>query len=266
MPDAVFPFPGGKSRLSSWIREYLPAHTCYVEVFGGAAGVLVNKPPSKVEVYNDRDGDLVHFFEVLRERQDELVAWLDRVPYSRAVHSQWADAYYQGYRPNDPIERAGQFFYLRYTQWGGLYAKPAGFATAKTGSRAKSYANKRERLDEFAARFDDVVLENLDWADVLEKYDGPDTVFYCDPPYVGQEDYYRVPGLDHEAFVDTLDTLEGKWLVSYTELPAGLDEYHVVGKDENHYIGSGKQGRANRCRERLVMNFEPEQIESFGAE
>jgi DNA adenine methylase len=40
--------------------------------------------------------------------------------------------------------------------------------------------------------FDDVVLENLDWADVFEKYDSEDTVFYCDPPYVGYEDYYLV--------------------------------------------------------------------------
>ena len=53
MPDAVFPFPGGKSRLASWILEYLPEYTCFVEVFGGAAGVLVNKDPdaSTVEVY-----------------------------------------------------------------------------------------------------------------------------------------------------------------------------------------------------------------------
>nr|WP_256422750.1 DNA adenine methylase [Halobellus rarus] len=50
MPDAVFPFPGGKSRLSSWILDHVPEHTCFVEVFGGAAGVLVNKDPSTSDV------------------------------------------------------------------------------------------------------------------------------------------------------------------------------------------------------------------------
>nr|WP_284010312.1 DNA adenine methylase [Halomicroarcula sp. YJ-61-S] len=86
MGDAVFPFPGGKSRLASWILQEVPEHECFVEVFGGAAGVLVNKDTerSTVEVYNDLDEDLVHFFEVLREQPDELVEWLSAVPYSRA--------------------------------------------------------------------------------------------------------------------------------------------------------------------------------------
>ncbi|WP_423745113.1 DNA adenine methylase (plasmid) [Haladaptatus sp. SPP-AMP-3] len=174
MVEAVFPYPGGKSRLATWILDYVPEHTCFVEVFGGAAGVLVNKDPnvSTVEVYNDRDGDLVHFFEVLRDRADELVEWLETVPYSRAVHSKWADAFYGGYRPGDEIVRAGQFFYLRYSRWGGAYDSSSGFGTSKVSSRAKSYANKIERLEKFGARFDDVVLENLDWQEVFEKYGG----------------------------------------------------------------------------------------------
>ncbi len=188
MPDAVFPFPGGKSRLASWILEYVPEHTCFVGVFGGAAGVLVNEDPeaSSGEVYNDRDGDLVQFFEVLRERPDELVEWLETVPYSRAVHSEWVEAFYNGYRPSDSVERAGQFFYLRYAQWGGKYASNSGFVTSKVNNQAQGYANKIDRLEEFAARFDDVVLENLEWSEVFEKYDGPETVFYCGPPYVGR--------------------------------------------------------------------------------
>lgn len=69
MVRAVFPFPGGKSRLATWILDLVPEHECFVTVFGGAAGVLVNKDPdeSAVEVYNDADGDLVHFFETLRK-------------------------------------------------------------------------------------------------------------------------------------------------------------------------------------------------------
>lgn len=257
MPDAVFPFPGGKSRLASWILDHVPEHTCFVEVFGGAAGVLVNKDPdaSTVEVYNDRDGDLVQFFEVLRGREDELVEWLETVPYSREVHGEWAEAFYNGYRPSDPVERAGQFFYLRYAQWGAGYASPNGFATSKVTNEAQSYVNKIDRLAEFAERFDDVVLENLDWSDVLEKYDGEETVFYCDPPYVGKEDYYPVCDIDHAEFVRVLGELEGDWIVSYAELPGGLDEYHVVGRGERNFMGNGKSGSTKRTREHLVMNF-----------
>lgn len=96
MADAVFPYPGGKSRFASWILDQTPEHTCFVEVFGGAAGVLANKDPdtSDVEEYNDRDGDLVQFFEVLRDRSEELVAWLDRTPYSRELHDEWAHKFF----------------------------------------------------------------------------------------------------------------------------------------------------------------------------
>ncbi|QCJ47236.1 DNA adenine methylase [Haloprofundus sp. MHR1] len=259
MPQAVFPYPGGKSRLASWILEYLPEHRTYVEVFGGAAGVLVNKPRSKVEVYNDLDADLVQFFEVLRDRSDELIEWLNQTPYSRDLHGTWAGAFYNGYRPADAIERAGQFFYLRYTQWGGAYDNENGFATAKTQSRAVSFNNKRERLTEFAERFDGVTIENLDWKDVFERYDSSKTVFYCDPPYVGVEDYYPHSSVGHENLVDVLDELEGDCILSYSDLPAGTEDYYVVGQESRNYMGNGKTGKARKTEERLVLNFDPGQ-------
>lgn len=260
MPDAVFPFPGGKSRLSSWILEHVPDHTCFVEVFGGAAGVLVNKDPaiSDVEIYNDRDADLVHFFEVLRDQTDELLEWLDGVPYSRDLYRSWADAYYNGYRPSDDIVRAGQFFFLRYAQWGGTYGSKGGFATSKVRSQAQSYSNKRKRLREFADRFDDVLLENLDWRALIEKHDGEETVFYLDPPYVGKEDYYRVGEIDHEELVDVLGDVDGCWLCSYAELPDGMGEFNVSGRDEKFFINNGTSGSTNDTREHLVTNFSPD--------
>ena len=99
---------------------------------------------------------------MLRDRPDELVEWLEAVQYSRELDAEWSEVFYNGYRPSDPIERAGQFFYLRYSQWGAAYDAPNGFATSKVSNEAQSYANKIDRLEEFAARFDDVVLENLD--------------------------------------------------------------------------------------------------------
>ena len=111
-------------------------------------------------------------------------------------------------------------------------------------------------MQEFGARFDDVVLENLDWQEVFEKYDGEETVFYCDPPYVGKESYYPVSDIDHSAFVEALRELEAKWIVSYSELPDGLEEFRVVGRGESNFMGNGKSGSAKKTRERLVMDVE----------
>lgn len=258
MATAVFPYPGGKSRFAKWILEHVPEHTCFVEVFGGAAGVLMNKDPdtSDVEVYNDRDEDLVQFFEVLRDRPDELVEFLESAPYSRSVHDEWADAFYNGYRPADPVVRAGRFFYLRYTQFGGVYDSKAGLGTSKVANEAQAYSNKRARLEELAERFDDVLLERLDWQAVIEKYDGPETVFYCDPPYVGEESTYPVSAIDHQALRAVLADCEGTWFVSYSELPEGYETFTVLERGAKRFINSGTSGSANDVTERLVTNVE----------
>lgn len=255
MPDAVFPYPGGKSRFASWILEYVPEHTCFAEVFGGAAGVLVNKDPdsSDVEVYNDRDGDLVHFFEVLRERPQELVHWLERVPYARAVHDDWVEKFYNGYRPNDDVKRAGQFFTLRYTQWGAAYDSPGGFGTSKVQSEAQAFTNKIATLERFAERFSDVIVENLDWQEVLSKYDSEETVFYCDPPYAAPDQRYQVETVDHEQLAGELAQLDGEWLLSCQDVPEPLESYPAVDRDANRMMGAGKNDGAKSSEEWLVM-------------
>ena len=70
---AALRYYGGKARLAPWIVAHLPPHGCYVESFGGAASVLLRKPPAPCVVYNDLDGEVVGFFRVLRERPGELV-------------------------------------------------------------------------------------------------------------------------------------------------------------------------------------------------
>lgn len=124
------------------------------------------------------------------------------------------------------------------------------FEISRIRIQAHRYANKVDRLDEFAERFGDVVVENLDWADVFEKYDGEGTVFYCDPPYAGYEDYYLVNTINHEALVDGLAELEDNWIYSYKDV-------YVFDRDEKRFINSGKRGEAKDATQQLVMSFEP---------
>lgn len=79
----VLRYFGSKWRLAPWIISHFPKHHGYVEPFGGGCNLLLRKPPSKVEVYNDLDGDVVNFFRVLREKMPELLRAIELTPYSR---------------------------------------------------------------------------------------------------------------------------------------------------------------------------------------
>jgi DNA adenine methylase len=248
--------------LSNWIQDHIPEHRTYVEVFGGSASVLVDKPRSKVEVYNDRDGDLVHFFRTFRERTDEIVEFLRRTPYSRDLHEKWANQYFAGYRPDDDVERAARFFYLRFSQYGGKYRTKSGFKSYRQRNAANHFKDARERLSEFADRFDGVIVENLDYADLFDRFEGERTVFYCDPPYVQEGDaLYTGDEFDHGRLVDELQDLQSLWIVSYTDLPDGLRDLSetVVSRDVQ-FTKKERDGSQKQSTERLCLNFDPESV------
>lgn len=253
--SSTFPYPGGKGRLSEWIIGNMPAHETYVEVFGGAAGVLYNKPPSKYEIYNDHNDDLFQFFTILRERPDDLAEWLYTVPYSRSQYEHWVTEFYNKVRPDDPIERAGRFFSLRYMQYLGDSSSANGFKTRANRSPARTFSNAKQRIHTLADRFSEVTVENQDYQAILEGYDDTsiDVLFYLDPPYIGAGGYYD-EDFNHGAFVDCLRTVKSDWMVSYSEIPDGLEGYHVLEKKSRHRMKRNSDG----VRERLICNFDPD--------
>jgi len=257
---APFRYPGSKARHADWILEHIPEHRTYVEPFGGAAGVLFQKPPSKVEVYNDRDGDIVQFFRVLRERPDELVEWLEAVPYARDVYDKWASEFYdEGYRPDDEIERAGRFFVLRYMQWAAKHDSVAGFHIQPRQDSVNKMRQKVSKLDKFAERLRGVHIENLDWHECVEKHDTPETVIYCDPPYRGTENLVNGEGMDHRRLHDALLEADGRAVVSYDAVPPFYgDEWHVATKDSTFHIDNTDGSGPKDCTEVLLMNFDGE--------
>lgn len=269
---SVFPYPGGKGRKADWIISRMPPHTCYVEPFGGSGAILYNKPESSVEVYNDINGDVVQFFRVLRERREELEEWVRAVPYARDVYESWVSDYFDGYRPDDPVARAGRFFTLRYMQFSGEIAMRNGFKVRAKRSPSRTFDNARARLEELSERFRQVQIENSDYQDTFTRYDDSDTdvLFYCDPPYVGGEHYYGRE-FDHSAFADALLSLESDWMVSYGDLPteltarligavrSGREELYVIARDRRHRMCRS----TSNATEHLVCSFDPTSTSKF---
>ncbi|MCB0206289.1 MAG: DNA adenine methylase [Anaerolineae bacterium] len=185
----VFGWYGGKFSHLEWLLPLLPDCHHYCEPFAGSGAVLLNRRPAPVETYNDIDGDVVNFFRVLRDRTEELEKAIALTPFSReefyfAIHGDT-----QGI---SDVERARRF-YIRARQARTGLAQTATlgrWANCKDTSRAgmsgvvSRWLGGVAGLDEIAARLLRVQIENRPAVNVIRLYDGPRTLFYCDPPYL----------------------------------------------------------------------------------
>lgn len=180
----VLKYHGGKWRLAPWVAAHLPAHETYVEPFGGAASVLLRKPPAALEVYNDLDGEIVNVFRVLRSPRSaaRLRALLARSPFAR-------DEFARGYRPaRGPIEQARRTIVRAWLGFGTVAAsgRRTGFSGAHpAGARqVHAWCALPAALRAVTERLRRVVIESADALAVVAKFDSPGTLFYVDPPYV----------------------------------------------------------------------------------
>lgn len=216
----VLRWHGGKWRLAPWIIGHFPAHRVYVEPFGGAASVLLRKPRSQSEVYNDLDGDVVNLFRVLRgPRAAELVETLRLTPFAR---SEFLSAYEFA---EDEVERARRLIVRSFMGFGSNAAhRLSGFRG--NGIRAgtlpqHNWAAYPEALGAVIDRLSAVVVESRDAIELMHQQDRVDTLHYVDPPYIlstrgdGGADYaHEFEDDDHRRLLDALRDLRGMVVIS----------------------------------------------------
>lgn len=185
----VFGWYGGKFSHLDWLLPLLPSAHHYCEPFAGSGAVLLNRRPSPVETYNDIDGEVVNFFSVLRDKHDELIRAISLTPFSREEYFQ---AIYGNTKGISDVERARRFYIrARQTRTGLAQTASLGrWANCKDTSRAgmsgvvSRWLGGIEALEGIAERLIRVQIENRPAKEVIELYDSPKTLFYCDPPYL----------------------------------------------------------------------------------
>lgn len=263
--NSPFKWVGGKSRLRNQIVELIPEHTCYVELFAGAAWVLFAKPPSDVEVLNDIDEELVNFFRVVKYKPEELVQSFEWELVSRAEFERLANS--DTSKLSD-IERAHRFYYIIMAGWGGELNYPR-FQTSITdgghGNRligALKYL--RQRIEPVYERLQKVIIENLKWEICFDRYDRPKTVMYIDPPYPDNNCNYLYNMRswdDHRRLAIRLHSARCKWILSSFNIPEIhqlYDGYSII--PVQAYSGMRiKKSDTKRVlnEEVLITNFEP---------
>lgn len=176
--DSPLVWMGGKSKFVDKLVEIMSEHTCYVEVFGGAAWLLFGKPESRVEVYNDLNGELVNLFRVLRTDSEKFLGRVDFELYSRGVYDEYLDDYFTGkHFKYDNVERAFRFFYIINASYNGIFG--VGWSYDWNKSKASKFFNKFDNITEISRRLRKVQIDNKDFEDCIKSYDGVDTLYYC---------------------------------------------------------------------------------------
>lgn len=220
-PDAptrsVLRYFGGKWMITPWVLKHLPQqHRIYVEPFGGAASVLMRKPRSTVEVYNDLDEEISGIFKVLQDpvQCQALVRRLKRTPYSRMEFE-------QAFRPStEPVVRAQRAIVRAYQSFhhSALFdPKKTTFADAlhKSGSaKSHEWSNYPRSLVAVHKRLQGVVIEQRDALEVLRVQDSPETLFFVDPPYLPMTRTsagyrHELTTKQHVNLLETLKQLQG---------------------------------------------------------
>ncbi len=182
----VMRYHGGKWRIAPWIIAQFPKHRVYVEPYGGAGAVLLQKPRSHSEIYNDLWDDVVNVFRVLRDpdKAEQLRRAVALTPFSRTEML-------ESDKPaEDEIERARRIIYRSYSGFGSASAN----SLHKTGFRSNSrmsgnapsmdWRNWPDHIASFTERLRGVCIESRPALDLIRQHDAVDTLFYLDPPYV----------------------------------------------------------------------------------
>lgn len=241
---------GGKKRLKKKIIEQFPeSFDRYIEVFGGAGWVLFgSEKHAALEVFNDINGNLVNLYRCVKYHPEALQKELEWILISR---EQFFDCIAQNeVRGMTDIQRAARFYCSIKLSFGS--------GLKSFGVRSRDMQAAVSYLQEVSKRLNRVVIENVDFGQLIKTYDRESTLFYCDPPYYEAEKYYpdRFQPEDHLRLKECLSGIKGRFILSYNDCPEIrklYEGYAVIEADRQDNLVTKTNPR--RYKELIIKNY-----------
>lgn len=267
---------GGKSRIGTWIRNYIPNDIeTFVEPFSGMFWVffrleLSNYPNLKTVVYNDFNPLNVNLFNCVKNYEDFYEVIKDYKSQNKDLFDKFQSEIFSSDFKVDlstpDYQTAAKYAYILSQVWSGTNPEKGKFIDLKGKYRSKFDSFKSKLVDKkWQKHFDKITFcESSDFEDVIKKYDSPKTYFYCDPPYFKTEKYYANHDFGistHQRLAETLKSIKGKFSLSYYHFEK-LDEWFP----KNEYIWESKEfskaamAKSGKSQtkgiELLIMNYQ----------
>lgn len=274
---------GGKSKIGKWIVPFIPKDIeTYVEPFSGMFWVFFNMdlnlyPNLKKVVYNDFNPLNYNLYQCL-QNPTELLKYVENIPcqqfgevptppiYKEQFIRFQSEIFSENFKVKAyDYEVAAKYAYILTQVFSGSKPETSGFIDLK-GKYKSKYLTFRDKLKkpEWIEHFLKITdVENMDFDDVIKKYDSPTTYFYTDPPYWKTENYYSNHDFDrndHERLANTLKNIKGKFSLSYYDFEL-LNEWfpkekYTWEKKLFAKAASAKKGIVqNMGEELLIMNY-----------
>ena len=267
---------GGKSRIGTWIRSYIPNDIeTYVEPFSGMFWVffrleLPNYPHLKNVIYNDFNPLNVNLFNCIKNYTEFYQVIKDYKSQNKELFEKFQS---EIFNPDFVVDlsqpdydTAAKYAYILSQVWSGTNPEKGKFIDLKGKYRSKFDSFKSKLVDKKWQKYFDkiTICESMDFEEVIKKYDSPKTYFYCDPPYFKTENYYANHEFGittHQRLADTLKSINGKFSLSYyyfdnLEEWFSKDEYIWQSKEFSK-AAMAKSGKSQtKGVELLIMNYQ----------
>ena len=274
---------GGKSKIGKWITPFYDKDMeTYVETFGGMYWCFFNMdlkqfPNLKKVVYNDFNPLNYNLFKCI-QNPTRLLEEINSIPCQQFGEESTPPIYKEQFirfqaeifdenfsvEPGD-FNVAAKYVYVLTQVFSGSKPEKSSFIDLK-GKYKSKYLTFRDKLSkpDWVEHFLKIThVENMDFADVIKKYDSPTTYIYLDPPYWKTENYYSNHDFDredHERLAICLKDVKGKFSLSYYDFPL-LSEWFP--KDQYKWetkqfakAAAAKKGKPQTMGEELlIMNY-----------
>jgi DNA adenine methylase len=274
---------GGKSKIGKWIVPYYPKDMeTYLETFGGMYWCFYNMnlkdyPNLKKVVYNDFNPLNYNLFKCV-QNPNELLRVINSIDcqkqgvevtpevYKEQFNRFQAEIFNEGFSVNPgDYEVAAKYVYILTQVFSGSKPETSSFIDLK-GKYKSKYLTFRDKLSkpDWVEHFLKITdIENMDFEDVIKKYDSESTYIYLDPPYWKTENYYSNHDFDrndHERLANVLKNVKGKFSLSYYDFPLlsewfPKDEYRWESKQFAKAAAAKKGTKQNMGEELLIMNY-----------
>jgi len=261
--DSPLKWIGGKKLLRNEIISRFCPHECYIEVFSGALWVYFYKNPSKVEIINDLNGELINFYKVLQSNPEGFKKGIKYLLSSREMFNSFRNI---DIRKVSSLARAVRFYYLIHFSYNAM--SQYWNTSVVRGVNVNVWDNNS--IDDITRRLRGTHIEQMDAIKLIERYDRDFVLSYIDPPYYGLN-YYDKSGAgthesnfterDHERLADTLRNCQMKWILSINDEPEIREMYKGFNIEivSFHYSSKSNMGLDKEdtiCNELIIRNYE----------